>query len=374
MIKKNLIWSIVLLLLFGSFASAGEKYFNEGRCGKGELIYENDIPVLHLYGNPEERGRQYGTLLKPQINKMLNVTLPLAWGMAVKNESSEEIMSRIRSMEEKIPDDVMTEMKSAAEAADVPYKKLLIGNTLSDAKKILECSTVCVYDDATSGGQIFFVRHLDFPSLGLLNKLGLVVVYHVENGYDFASVSFPGFMGVLTGMNEKGLSIGVMETYGYDFHPGRKPYCMQFREILQSCAYGNEAKSFLEKAVFATSNNLMICDASGAPFVAEITPDKTYFRYPEKDSVFSTNHFESKEIYQGGGCPRYAFLRKFTEENHGNITLDQVKLSLRKTAIPLLNIQAMIFEPDDLHLHLSMGNIPAAKGTYSVLNAADFRF
>ena len=45
--------------------------FPEGKHGKGELKYRNDLPVLIVQGTPEEMGEQIGVLaVKPAAAKM----------------------------------------------------------------------------------------------------------------------------------------------------------------------------------------------------------------------------------------------------------------------------------------------------------------
>src|SRR5262245_49865790 len=69
-------WSLVLLVvLVAAPAKAAEPFrYTEGKHGKGELKYVNDIPVLVVEGTPEEMGEQIGTLaLKPSRGGVLGL-------------------------------------------------------------------------------------------------------------------------------------------------------------------------------------------------------------------------------------------------------------------------------------------------------------
>ncbi len=368
------IFILLVGIAFLAPTGAPHRYFQEGTCGRASLTYVGEVPVLHLYGSPEEMGHQYGTLLASQIRLLIGRYLPVFSTIIRHGTPKSDTMRRARQMEKRIPPHIISEMKAIASAADIPYEKLLLSNTLFDIKKAFQCGTFVAYDGATSGGLRLFARNLDFHNFGILHHYGIIIVYHPQKGCEFVSITYPGYVGVISGMNEVGLSIAVMEAYGYSARSDRAPYAIQFRRLLETCESGKDARTFLEAARFTTANNLMVCPARDTPFVAELTPEKKAFRYPRRGIIYATNSFHSKGLNQKKKCPRYAEFGRFSEAYHGRIDADLLKMALGLTYMKMLNVQAMIFEPSRLRLHIAIGNFPAAKGPYTTLDDRVFHF
>ena len=56
-----------------------------------------------------------------------------------------------------------------------------------------------------------FGRNLDFPTLGYLEQYTLITVYRPTGKRAFASIGFPGLIGVISGMNDSGLAMAILE-------------------------------------------------------------------------------------------------------------------------------------------------------------------
>ena len=65
--------------------------------------------------------------------------------------------------------------------------------------------------ERSTDGKPLFGRNLDFNPHGFLDKFGLIVVYRQDGKRPFASVTYPGVVGVVTGMNDAGLTLAVHE-------------------------------------------------------------------------------------------------------------------------------------------------------------------
>jgi hypothetical protein len=85
----------------------------------------------------------------------------------------------------------------------------------------MSCTIMGAYGDATPDGNLVQLRALDFGS-GPFANYSVLVVYHPDEGNPFASVTFPGFAGLVTGLSSHvSLSEKVWETYDKpDLQPG----------------------------------------------------------------------------------------------------------------------------------------------------------
>src|SRR5205085_6318195 len=99
-------------------------------------------------------------------------------------------------------------------------------------------------------GQPLFGRNLDYPTLGFLHEYTLVTVYRPTGKHAFVSIGFPGFIGCLSGMNDAGLTIAILEVYqtrdeSPAFDAQGTPFALCFRRVLEECSTAAEAEALL---------------------------------------------------------------------------------------------------------------------------------
>ena len=112
--------------------------------------------------------------------------------------------------------------------------------------------------------------------MGYIHEHTLVTVYRPTGKHAFASVGFPGLVGVLSGMNDAGLCVAVLEVYDAKdgephFNPKGIPYAMCHRRLLEECTTIAEAKKLLERMPRTSLLNLAVADRTGTA-VFEVTP------------------------------------------------------------------------------------------------------
>ncbi|HLZ07855.1 MAG TPA: C45 family peptidase, partial [Chloroflexota bacterium] len=207
-----------------------------------------------------------------------------------------------------------------------------------------------------------FGRNLDYPTLGFLHEYSLVTVYRPTGKRAFASVGVPGFVGCLSGMNDAGLAIAVLEVYtsadnSATFNPKGTPYAMCYRRVLEECATVEEAEKLLRSMERTTRNNLAICDRKGGA-VFEITPKTLKVRRSADGLCPCTNHFRTKELAVDTDCARFVALEKCKALEQIGVA-DLMKL-MNSANQGNNTFQTMIFEPKPLKLHLSIGRLPSS--------------
>jgi predicted choloylglycine hydrolase len=378
MTHRRFLWTaLVLTLALGTLTSLAvarepEKEpfrFPEGRCGKAELKYRNDLPVLVVEGSPEEMGTAVGTLAMKPAARVLDYPRDLlkkfkagfTWGLFVKMGNG---------MFRQFPADYQKELEAMARAANVERDRVVVGNTLFDLKKVVACSALLVEKDRSGTGGPLLGRNLDYPSLGYVNEYTLVTVYRPAGKHAFAAVGFPGLVGCLSGMNDAGLSLAVLEVFAVQagqpaFDDQGIPYALCYRKILEECTTIAEAKKLLEGLRRTTTTNLVLADREGVA-VLEVSPKQVVQRGPEKGILACTNHYCTAPL-KAEKAPnvsltfdRFSRLEEVREVKE-KIAPEDIRRHLDAVNLGDLTLQTMVFEPAALRLHLGIGKVPASQ-------------
>jgi len=328
------------------------------------------IPVLRLSGSRYEVGRQHGALLKRQIEfihkEYFEAMVVPAVGRGALDEWATEV-------EPHIPAALKEEMRGIADGSGMAYRKVLLANTMLDRLQSVMCSTVAASGDATIDGEVYFGRNLDFPGRNILHRMTVVIVFEPDGETPLAAVTWPGLVGVLSGMNAHGVAGATMLIHrGKPIQPGL-PYLLMYRQALQAARKTPDVAASIRKAKRTCPNNFMVVDADGTAAVLEFDQTDFASRAPEGGTLCSTNHFRSEKMKDVGwpvGTSRYRTLANFVAREHGSIDLARIKKALSDTATPwFLNVQSMVFMPKKRALHLSVGGkLPAAGQRFAHLD------
>jgi isopenicillin-N N-acyltransferase like protein len=352
---------VVLLCVVPAFQAAEPFRYPEAKHGKGELKYINGVPVVVLQGKPAEIGEQMGVLTAKPAGRLLNY--PRDFLKAINLDATWPVILALgKGLVQHFPPDYLAEMEAGVKATGLDRDLFIAGNTMFDIKKVVGCSTICIEPERSATKGMLMGRNLDFPTLGYLHEYTLVVVCKPEGKRAWASVGFPGCIGVLSGMNEAGLTLAVLESYSANdkslkFDGDGTPYAMCFRRLLEECATVEEAEKLLRTMKRTTRLNLAICDTKTSA-VIEITPKTVAIRHGENGICSCTNHFRTKDLTTGLNCWRYPLLEKCKEMD--KIDVKEVAKKLHEVNQGNLTLQSMIFEPAALKVHVAIGPPPAS--------------
>ena len=256
---------------------------------------------------------------------------------------------------------------------------MTVANTLFDLKNTFECSALMVEPSRSATGGVLFGRNLDYPSAGYIHEHTLVTVYRPTGKHAFVSVGFPGLVGVLSGMNDAGLCLAVLEVYDAKdgeprFDGQGVPYALCHRRLLEECTTIAEAKKLLESMPRTSLLNLAVADRTGTA-VFEITPKQVVMRPSEKGVCTCTNHFCSAAV-------RPADLTDVVDSVDRLAILDRVRAGKEKLGVEDLHrqlhavnqgdqtLQTMVFDPENQRLYLAYGKLPASAGALRELDLA----
>jgi hypothetical protein len=371
---------LVMLLAGPSLARAQLPFrFPLGDHHGAQLKVVNQVPLLTVAGTPEEIGSAVGVLALKPGSRVLDYPrgllelhkVPFLWTPFVRAG---------KRMYGSFPDERKTELEAIVKSADVERDLVIAGNTFFDLGKMFTCSALLVEKAKSATGGPLLGRNLDYPSLDYIHQYSLVTVYRPKGKLAFVSVGFPGLVGVLSGMNEAGLALGVLEAFGMKdegprFDVRGVPYALCLRQVLEQARNIEEARKLLDSMSRTATINVAIADRHETA-VLEISPKKVVKRGARHDISVATNHFTTPAlkpdtpVNMNRSFERYATL---AEVGTWKEKVDVAALAKQLDAVNLgtLTLQTMVFEPATLRLHLAIGTIPASKGTLRTLELAE---
>ncbi len=233
----------------------------------------NRILVLHLTGtNYYSLGYHEGRLLAPEIkanfdnlfaaiDKAFVDNSPLKFTRRTRyNLYNEALKKGWGLMAPYVPRAELEEMRGMAAGLRAAG---IVGITLEDLHHVMAmpdmteatCSALIVKGSATRDGHVYQLRILDFGPGAGLEKHPLITVYHStrpgENA--FVSIGWVGFVGLVSGMNEKKVAVSEM---GYGSHPGEtlagEPMIFLLKRMLR---FSDNAESAVSTIRGAQRNN-----------------------------------------------------------------------------------------------------------------------
>jgi len=361
----------LFVALWSLCAAGGAAEFKPAVCGPASLRLISGIPIIHVYGTPEQMGKQQGVLLGPAVRAVFKQYLERFLTLDGRNTSFRDTMVKLsREMEKSIPGHYVREMRALAKAAGATYEDVRLANTVFDLKRSIFCTTVVAVGKRSSDGQPIFARNLDFPTLGVAHKYSCVIVYHPAKGRSVASVTFPGLIGVLSGINDAGVTAATMEVRLRGSTTNAAPYAMVYRDALTGADSAADVVKSVTGRGRSSNNNLMICDAQGGAAVAELSLKRTAVRRPVDGLIYSTNHFQSKELGTPLFCWRLPRIRKALA---GGKQLDTAlaKTLLADVAYRRLTMQSMVLRPAARQFELAVGEPPAARHPFVLFKSSD---
>lgn len=365
---------LVLLLIPVSARAADPFRYPEKEYGKGRFKYtDQGLPVLVVEGTPTEIGEQTAvlaakpgaTILGYPKDLLKNFNAGAAYPLLAKAGAA---------MFDQFPEDYRTELEAMAKAG-VDREQLIVGNTIFDLKKSLACAALQISPERSATGGVLFGRNLDYPSLGYAQEYSVVTVYKPAGKHAFVSVGFPGLVGCVSGMNEAGLALGILEIYSVKagiekFDATGVPYALCYRRLLEECTTIAEAEKLLRSMKRTTTTCLAISDAKESA-VFEITPTELVVRKPNEGICVCTNHFCTKELSPATAeirfrsQERYRILEKAGEQE--KLDIEDLHKSLHAASSKTSTMHTMVFEPAKLRLHLAIGKVPASEGDLKML-------
>ncbi len=338
---------------------------NEATEGPGRYERHRGYPVLRLRGEPETMGRIRGRVFGGVLPSFVRHYLETCLGSNRRSRGYRSLRQFAEGCREFIPDRYLREINGMARSTSLDETTLLSAMAFLDFYSMVLCSCIYVGPERSRYGRPLVGRNLDFPAMGVAHRVGLIHVYHHEDYNDFLSFSWPGMIGVLTGINKKGLYLAVAEVDGTASFGRGLPYTLMHRRILEECDTVDDAGQLLRSTSRTRSNNLMVADRSTAA-VFEYDRHRVIRRNPKEGLLFHTNHFASDRMKTNrvsfkylSARLRYRKIKRYLDQASPSISGSDLQELLSKVSLGRLNLLSVLFAPEDGHLVFRAGAPPA---------------
>ncbi len=171
-----------------------------------------------------------------------------------------------------------------------------IGHTIQNMN-LVACTAFSVQDELTCDSTIYVGRNLDFSAGDNFARNKIIVFCKPDNGYKFAYISWGGMMGVLSGMNEYGLTISLNSAKSGIPLSAKSPVCIVSRDVLQHAKNIEEAYKIISGYETFVSESFLVSSAEDHKVVViEKSQEKTAVYESGESKLVLTNHFQSKEL------------------------------------------------------------------------------
>lgn len=336
--------ALAVLLAISSAARAETKTL--ARCGQGFLEEVDGYKVLHLKGTPYEMGYQQGALLKNDIKELVHFLFEVkakelkaeVGGINLLNPKR-AIGGIAASQKKHVPARFYEEFQGIADGSGLNVQDVIAANFIPE---LFHCSGFALSGSATKDGTLYHGRILDYGCDWRLQEHAVLTVAEPEGKIPFVNVTYAGFIGSVTGMNAKKISIGEMGGRGLGHWDG-VPMAFLVRMAL-------EEANTLDEAVATFRDNPRTCEyyyviadgktgqgvgmeASWDTFgVVKMGESNPKLPDPVKDAV----------LLSAGD--RYKELVKRVKEGHGKFDAESARRLMDRPVAMKSNLHSVLFE------------------------------
>ena len=368
------------------FYTLKDSWFRKSKSG----LYE-----LYVEGNPAELGVFNGKLTKELVMRQEDHFSEQISKM-IPSESYRKMLKYFigwfnRDLDKNVTEEYKQEIFGVSESASPKYQDLGtnyqrilnyhaahdIGHALQNLA-LVGCTSFGTWDAKSQDSTMIIGRNFDFYVGDKFAEDKIVAFMAPSHGYKFMFVTWGGFIGAVSGMNEQGLSVTINAAKTKIPYASATPVSLVTREILQYAKNINEAIAIARKRKMFVSESFLVASAADhKAVVIEKTPDDLDVYDPNKDFVVCTNHFQSKtltgskenkeQINESASEYRYERLMELLKANGKNtvpktvaILRDQkglkdsdIGMGNEKAINQLIAHHSIVFEPEKLLVWVS---------------------
>ncbi|ANF53142.1 acyl-CoA--6-aminopenicillanic acid acyl-transferase [Chryseobacterium glaciei] len=299
---------------------------------------------LYIKGNPLQLGYNNGALTQNLMQKQEEIFFSKVEGF-VPSKFKQKLLRGFlkwynRKMYLNVREDYQAELFGLSQYASDKYNFIApkylrslylhgahdIGHAMQDLM-VVGCTSLAVWNENTEDGDLLIGRNFDFYVGDDFAKNKLIEFVEPEQGIPYMSVSWPGMIGVVSGMNKEGITVTINAGKSKIPLTAKTPISLVTREILQYAKNIEEAIAIAKKRKVFVSESILVGSANDKnTVIIEVSPDNFgVYKVENTSRVFCTNHFQSdaykddkrnkKHIIESHSEYRYEKLQELLEKN-----------------------------------------------------------
>jgi predicted choloylglycine hydrolase len=308
---------------------------------------------LYIEGNPYQLGLNTGLLTQELFKSQEHAFLSKVDEL-VPSKSWQFILRKIlafynRKMYLHIPEEYKAEIYGLSQYASNDYNHIAenylrvlylhgahdIGHALQDLA-LVGCSSFAAWGEKTEDGQLLIGRNFDFYAGDDFAKNKIIAFVNPSEGYKFMSVTWAGMIGVVSGMNEYGLTVTINAGKSKIPLIAKTPISILTREILQYARTIDEAIAIARKRQVFVSESIFVGSALDKKAVTiEVSPENFgVYEVENTNQLICSNHFQSKAYANDENNIKHK------TESHSQYRYDRMEELLASTA--KLNVEGAV--------------------------------
>ena len=271
---------------------------------------ETGLYEMYIEGSPFERGVAFGRLTEELLFYQETAFVEQIRKL-VPSESYLKFLKYFvawfsRNLDKSMPEEFLLEIYGTSFSSSplfnfigTGYQRQLnyhaahdIGHALR-ALNMTGCTSFSCWDEESKDSTLITARNFDFYAGQKFAENKIVCFYKPDNGYRFMMVTWADMIGVVSGLNEKGLTVTINASKSAIPLKASTPVAILAREILQYASDLNQAIQISSKRRLFVSESILVSSAAdGGSIIIEKSPEKSDIVFPETSHIICANHFQ----------------------------------------------------------------------------------